>query len=139
VFFSRDREFWDMAELKLVVSDPDTGDTYQTELDGQDANRFIGRSIGEEVDGSVVGLSESTLKLTGGSDAAGRPMREDVSGSNLKQLLLEGGVGYHPEKDGERRRVTVRGAEFSEESAQVNAKVVGDEDVAAAFGDDADE
>jgi len=128
-----------MAELKLVVSDPDTGDTYQTELDGQDANRFIGRSIGEEVDGSVVGLSESTLELTGGSDAAGRPMREDVSGSNLKQLLLEGGVGYHPEKDGERRRVTVRGAEFSEDSAQVNAKVVGDEDVAAAFGDDADE
>jgi small subunit ribosomal protein S6e len=128
-----------MAELKLVVSDPDTGDTYQTEVDGQDANRFIGRSLGEEVDGDVVGLSESTLKLTGGSDAAGRPMREDVAGSDLKQLLLEGGVGYHPEKDGERRRVTVRGAEFSEESAQVNAKAVGDEDVAAAFGEGADE
>jgi len=128
-----------MAELKLVVSDPDTGNTYQTEVDGQDANRFIGRSLGEEVDGDVVGLSESTLQLTGGSDAAGRPMREDVAGSNLKQLLLEGGVGYHPEKDGERRRVTVRGAEFSEESAQVNAKVVGDEDVAAAFGEGDDE
>ena len=128
-----------MAELKLVVSDPDTGNTYQTDVDGQDANRFIGRSLGEEVDGDVVGLSESTLQLTGGSDAAGRPMREDVSGSNLKQLLLEGGVGYHPEKDGERRRVTVRGAEFSEESAQVNAKVVGVEDVAAAFGEGDDE
>jgi small subunit ribosomal protein S6e len=124
-----------MAELKLVVSDPSTGDTYQTEVDGQDANRFLGRSLGEEVDGDVVGLSDSTLKLTGGSDAAGRPMREDVAGSDLKQLLLEGGVGYHPEKDGERRRVTVRGAEFSEESAQVNAKVLGDEDVAAAFGE----
>ncbi|WP_053946964.1 30S ribosomal protein S6e [Halolamina sediminis] len=128
-----------MAELKLVVSDPDTGNTYQTEVDGQDANRFIGRSLGEEVDADVVGLSESTLQLTGGSDAAGRPMREDVAGSNLKQLLLEGGVGYHPEKDGERRRVTVRGAEFSEESAQVNAKVIGDEDVAAAFGEGDDE
>ena len=131
-----------MAELKLVVSDPDTGATYQTEVDGQDANRFIGRSIGEEVDGGVVGLSESTLELTGGSDAAGRPMRGDVPGANLEQLMLEGGVGYHPEKEGERRRVTVRGAEFSEESAQVNAKVVGDEDVAAAFGegdDDAEE
>ena len=124
-----------MAELKLVVSDPDTGATYQTEVDGQDANRFLGRSIGDEVDGSVVGLSESTLALTGGSDVAGRPMRGDVSGPNLKELLLEGGVGYKPEKDGERRRITVRGAEFSEESAQVNAKVVGDEDVAAAFGE----
>jgi len=124
-----------MAELKLVVSDPDTGATYQTEVDGQDANRFLGRSIGDEVDGSVVGLSESTLELTGGSDAAGRPMRADVPGASLKELLLEGGVGYKPEKDGERRRITVRGAEFSEESAQVNAKVVGDEDVAAAFGE----
>lgn len=139
MFFSRGREFSGMAELKLVVSDPDTGNTYQTEVDGQDANRFLGRSLGEEVDGDVVGLSESTLKLTGGSDAAGRPMREDVAGSDLKQLLLEGGVGYHPEKDGERRRVTVRGAEFSEESAQVNAMVLGDEDVAAAFGEGDDE
>ncbi|AEN05934.1 30S ribosomal protein S6e [Halolamina sp.] len=128
-----------MAELKLVVSDPDTGATYQTEVDGQDANRFLGRSIGDEVDGSVVGLSESTLELTGGSDAAGRPMRGDVTGPNLKELLLEGGVGYKPEKDGERRRITVRGAEFSEESAQVNAKVIGDEDVAAAFSEGDDE
>jgi small subunit ribosomal protein S6e len=128
-----------MAELKLVVSDPDTGATYQTEVDGQDANRFLGKSIGDDVDGSVVGLSESTLELTGGSDAAGRPMRADVSGSDLKELLLEGGVGFEPEKDGERRRITVRGAEFSEASAQVNAKAVGDEDVAAAFGEDDDE
>jgi len=131
-----------MAELKLVVSDPDTGATYQTEVDGQDANRFLGRSIGDEVDGNVIGLSESALELTGGSDAAGRPMRGDVPGSNLKELLLEGGVGFHPEKEGERRRITVRGAEFSEETAQVNAKVIGDEDVGAAFGeggDDADD
>ncbi|MFW5911598.1 MAG: 30S ribosomal protein S6e [Halolamina sp.] len=128
-----------MAELKLVVSDPDTGATYQTEVDGQDANRFLGRSLGEEVDGDVVGLSDSTLELTGGSDAAGRPMREDVPGPNLKQLLLEGGVGFNPEKDGERRRITVRGAEFSEDSAQVNATVRGDEDVAAAFGEGDDE
>lgn len=128
-----------MAEFKLVVSDPDTGATYQTAVDGQDANRFIGRSIGDDVDGAVVGLSASTLELTGGSDAAGRPMRSDVSGSDLKQLLLEGGVGYKPDKDGERRRITVRGAEFSEASAQVNAKVAGDEDVAAAFGEGDDD
>ncbi|MEF8801768.1 MAG: 30S ribosomal protein S6e [Halolamina sp.] len=128
-----------MAELKLVVSDPDSGATYQTEVDGQDANRFLGRSIGEEVDGSVVGLSASTLELTGGSDAAGRPMRGDVPGADLKELLLEGGIGFNPEKDGERRRITVRGAQFSEDTAQVNAKVVGDEDVAAAFGEGDDE
>ena len=124
-----------MAEFQVVVSDPDAGDTHQFEVDGQDANRFLGRDIGDEVDGGAVGLDGFTLEITGGSDEAGRPMRENVAGSSLKELLLEGGVGYKPEKDGERRRITVRGAEFSEESAQVNAKVIGDEDVAAAFGE----
>jgi len=125
-----------MAEFNVVVADPDTGDTYQMEVEGQDANRFLGRSIGEEVDGAAVGLSGFTLEITGGSDDAGRPMRADVAGPNLKELLLEGGVGYEPTRDGERRRVTVRGREVSEETAQVNAKVVaGEGDVAAALGE----
>jgi small subunit ribosomal protein S6e len=135
-----------MAEFQVVVADPDTGDTHQMEVDGQDANRFLGRSIGDEVDGAAVGLSGFTLELTGGSDVAGRPLRGDIAGPNLKEVLLEGGVGYHPSRDGERRRVTVRGGEISDEVAQVNAKVVaGDGDVAAALGlddeaeDDADE
>ena len=123
-----------MAEFKVVVADPESGNTYQTEVDGQDANRFIGRELGEEVDGAAVGLDGFTLELTGGSDVSGRPMRTDVSGSGLKELLLEGGVGYKPNRDGERKRVTVRGREVSGETAQINVKVVdGDGDVAAAF------
>jgi small subunit ribosomal protein S6e len=130
-----------MAEFNVVVADPDTGDTYQMEVEGQDANRFLGRSIGEEVDGAAVGLSGFTLEITGGSDDAGRPMRADVAGPNLKELLLEGGVGYEPTRDGERKRVTVRGREVSEETAQVNAKVVaGEGSVATALGEgDADD
>ncbi|AUX09669.1 30S ribosomal protein S6e [Halalkaliarchaeum desulfuricum] len=123
-----------MAEFKVVVADPETGETYQAEVDGQDANRFIGRELGDEVDGSAVGLDGFTLEVTGGSDVTGRPMRADVSGSGLKELLLEGGVGYKPSRDGERRRITVRGREISDETAQINAKVVaGDGDVADAF------
>ncbi|MDR5671610.1 Ribosomal protein S6E/S10 [Halalkaliarchaeum sp. AArc-CO] len=123
-----------MAEFKVVVADPESGKTYQAEVDGQDANRFIGRELGEEVDGAAVGLDGFTLELTGGSDVSGRPMRTDVSGSGLKELLLEGGVGYKPNRDGERKRVTVRGREVSDETAQINVKVVdGDGDVAAAF------
>ena len=123
-----------MAEFKVVVSDPDTGETYQTEVDGQDANRFLGRELGDEVDGAAVGLSGFTLELTGGSDKAGRPMRPDVRGPNLREILSDGGVGYKPTRDGERKRVTVRGREISDETVQINAKVVGgDGDVAAAF------
>lgn len=112
-----------MAEFKVVVSDK-TGDTQQFEVDGQDANRFLGRELGEEVDAGAVGLDGRTLELTGGSDEAGRPMRDDVAGADLKELLLEGGVGYKPSRDGERKRITVRGRQISEATAQVNASIV---------------
>lgn len=112
-----------MAEFTVAVSDPEDGTTYQVDVSDQDANRFIGRELGEEVDGSAVGLDGYTLELTGGSDNAGRPMRDDVRGPNLKSIMLEGGTGYNPSRDGERKRVTVRGREVSDDTRQINAKV----------------
>lgn len=112
-----------MAEFEVVVGDP-TGETEQFEIEGQDANRFLGRELGDEVDAAAVGIDGLTLELTGGSDAAGRPMRKDVPGADLKELLLEGGVGYHPTREGERKRVTVRGREISEATAQINAALI---------------
>jgi small subunit ribosomal protein S6e len=113
-----------MAEFTVAVSDPDSGQTYQVDVSEQDANRFIGKSLGEEVTGGAVGLDGYTLELSGGSDDAGRPMRQDVRGANLNSILLEGGVGYEPERDGERKRVTVRGREVSDATRQINAKIV---------------
>ena len=125
-----------MAEFQVVVADPETGTTVQRAVDGQDATRFLGRELGDEVDGGAVGLDGYTLELTGGSDDAGRPMRADVEGPNLEELLLTGGVGYDPTREGERRRVTVRGGEVSEATAQLNAKVIdGDDDLAEAFAE----
>jgi small subunit ribosomal protein S6e len=124
-----------MAEFQVAVADPETGDTYQRTVEGQDANRFVGREIGDEVDGGAVGLDGFTVEITGGSDETGRPMRADVPGTNLTEMLLTGGVGYDPQRDGERRRVTVRGAEVSDETAQINVRVVDGGDVAAAYGE----
>ncbi|GGI97053.1 hypothetical protein GCM10008995_03740 [Halobellus salinus] len=131
-----------MAEFQVVVSD-ETGHTEQFEVDGQDANRFLNRDLGSEVDGGAVGHDGVTLELTGGSDEAGRPMRADVAGPELKELLLEGGVGYHPSSDGERKRVTVRGRQISEATAQINAQMIDgtfgdDEDAEAADGEETD-
>lgn len=112
-----------MAEFTVAVADPDDGTTYQIDVSGQDANRFIGRELGEEVDGNAVGLDGYTLELTGGSDDAGRPMRADVEGPNLKEVLLTGGTGFHPERDGERKRVTVRGREIADVTRQINARI----------------
>ncbi len=127
-----------MAEFTVAVADPEGGNTYQVAVSDQDANRFIGKEIGQEVDGSAVGLDGHTLELTGGSDNAGRPMRPDVRGPNLKAVLLEGGVGYKPKRDGERKRVTVRGREVAEETRQINAKIVeyGSGSVADLLGDE---
>ena len=130
-----------MADFQVVVGDPDEGTTHSFDVDGQDANRFIGRSIGETVEGGAVGLSDYELEITGGSDTAGRPMREDVSGTGTAAIMLEGGVGFEPTVDGERKRVTVRGAEISDETRQINAKIVtrGDESVEDLLGGDEDE
>ncbi|MFC4548840.1 MULTISPECIES: 30S ribosomal protein S6e [Halorussus] len=130
-----------MADFQVVVADPDSGATHQRDVDGQDANRFLGRSIGEEVDGGAVGLDGYTVEITGGSDKAGRPMRGDVAGPNLKEVLLEGGVGYEPSRDGERKRITVRGGEVSEEVAQLNVKIAerGDTSVEELLGEGGDE
>ena len=126
-----------MADFQVVVGDPGDGATHSFDVDGQDANRFVGRSIGETVDGSAVGLSGYELEVTGGSDTSGRPMREDVDGSGTAAVLLEGGVGFEPTVDGERKRVTVRGAEISDETRQINAKIVahGEESVEDLLGD----
>ncbi|ELZ80950.1 MULTISPECIES: 30S ribosomal protein S6e [Haloferax] len=129
-----------MAEFMVVVADPDSGETYQVDVEGQDANRFLGRDLGDEVDGDAVGLDGFTLELTGGSDKAGRPMHPDVPGGNLKEVLAEDGIGFNPSREGERKRITVRGREINEETVQINVKVVsGDGDVAAAFGEGDDE
>lgn len=130
-----------MADFQVVVGDPEEGTTHSFDVDGQDANRFIGRSLGETVDGDAVGLSGYELELTGGSDTSGRPMREDVAGTSTKAVLLEGGVGFEPSVDGERKRVTVRGAEVSDDTRQINAKIVsrGEQSIEDILGGDEDD
>jgi small subunit ribosomal protein S6e len=49
-----------MASFQVVVSDPETGNTYQREAADQSANRFIGRGLGQEVDGGAIGLDDYT-------------------------------------------------------------------------------
>jgi small subunit ribosomal protein S6e len=127
----------DMADFTVVVADPEDGAAHQRAVDGQDANRFMGRSIGDEVDGSAVGLDGYTVEVTGGSDTAGRPMREDVAGPSLTSVLLSGGTGFNPARDGERKRVTVRGREVGEETRQINATITdrGDQPVEELLGE----
>lgn len=113
-----------MADFRVTISDPKTGKAYQVEASGNKANKFIGKRIGEEVSGDAVGLSGYTLKITGGSDKQGFPMRKETSGTGRRKVLTAGGVGYHPTRKGERRRKTVRGNTISNDIGQINTMVV---------------
>jgi len=111
-------------EFKLVISDPKTGKAYQQEIKDEKAKRFKGLKIGDEIDASFLGLQGYKLKITGGSDKCGFPMRKGVHGTGTKKLLLSGGVGYRPKDKGIRRRKRVRGEVIDEDIAQVNVKIV---------------
>ena len=116
-------------EVKVVVSYAD-GKSEQKELKGEEAEKFIGYKIGDSFDGTLVGL-EGTLRITGGSDKDGFPMKKGVYGSRRMKLLLAGGIGYNPTDEGVRRKKRVRSDTISEEIVQINTKVLASPEEAA--------
>ncbi len=110
-------------EFKLVLSDPETGKSYQQEIKDEKARKFRGMKVGDEVGASFLGLSGCTIKITGGSDKCGFPMRRGVHSTKTLRVLLRGGVGYNPTENVRRKR-RVRGEEIDEDIVQINTKIV---------------
>ncbi len=110
--------------VKFVISDPKTGKTYQKEVEQKKIIGLMSLRIGDEFDAGVIDLPGYRLKITGGSDKDGFPMKKGVAGTGRKRLLLSGGVGYNPKEKGVKRRKTVRGQVLSEDIVQVNCVVV---------------
>jgi len=118
--------------FKIVISEPKTRKSYQTE---KDALSLIGLKIGDKFDGSAVGLTGFTLQVMGGSDKDGFPMKPDLEGGERRKLLLTKGIGFKPTKEGQKRRKYVRGNMISDAIIQVNVKVVeGEGDIATIIG-----
>lgn len=113
-----------MAKFKIVISDPETGKSKSVESEGTRAVPLIGRKLGDVIDGSVVGMAGYKLKITGGSDKDGFPMRPNVHGGVRTSVMLTEGVGFHPSRGGMRRRKTLRGKTITEDIIQINMKVV---------------
>lgn len=110
--------------FKLVVSDPESGKSYQVEVKDPEARGILGLKIGDKFDGNIAGLPGYELQITGGTDRDGFPMRPDITGPGRRGVLLAGGPGFNPKKRGGRRRKRVRGAQVSEAVIQVNTKIV---------------
>ncbi len=107
----------------MVLSDPKTRRAVKIELKDPKASALLGLRIGDVIDGGPIGI-KGKIKITGGSDRSGVPMRPDVHGTGKKYVLLSDGPGFRPRKKGERRRKLVRGNIISEEIYQVNAVLV---------------
>ncbi|MCK4668877.1 30S ribosomal protein S6e [Candidatus Bathyarchaeota archaeon] len=113
-----------MAKFKIIISDPDSGTSKTVELEETRTVPLIGRKLGEVLDGTIVGLTGHKLRITGGSDKDGFPMRPSVHGGVRRKIILGGGVGFKPKDEGERRRKTVRGNTITDEIVQINMKIV---------------
>jgi small subunit ribosomal protein S6e len=93
-------------------------------VSGHHANSLIGKKINDEVDGIFVSLPGYKLKITGGTDKDGFPMRQDLPGSTRRRLLLSKGLGFKPKERGKRKKKSVRGNTINQEIVQVNMKVL---------------
>ncbi len=113
-----------LANFKLTISDI-KGKSVSKELKDSDANPLLGLQLGNETDAAIVGLN-GKLKLTGGSDKSGVPMRNDIHGAARKYVLLSKGVGLQDAEIGQRVRKLMRGNTVSEEIYQINCKFDGE-------------
>ena len=113
-----------MANFKIIISDV-KGKSTVKELKDTDANPLLGLTVGQETDASLVGL-QGKIKITGGSDKSGIPMRSDLLGGMRKRVLIAKGVGLQDTEKGLRKRKLLRGNTISEEIYQINTKFDGE-------------
>jgi|TARA_B110000881_G_scaffold157111_1_gene139920 small subunit ribosomal protein S6e len=132
-----------------VVNDTDPandGRSYNMTVSGNNLSQFLGKKIGDVVDGIFVGEGELTLagyklEVTGGSDKTGTPMRSDLSGGVRQSVLVTQSTGFkghslvHKTKGGEqkrfrykpdgmRKRRYFRGNTITQDTRQINLKVI---------------
>ncbi|HKU32557.1 MAG TPA: S6e family ribosomal protein [Candidatus Nitrosotalea sp.] len=110
-----------MATFKLNISDK-KGRTISKEVKEKEASPFLGLQVGSELDAALVGEA-GKLKITGGSDKSGVPMRPDIHGGARKYILLSQGVGLQNAEVGQRIRKLIRGSTITEEVYQINCSI----------------
>jgi small subunit ribosomal protein S6e len=85
------------------------------------------RRMAQEIDGTVLGpeFDGSVLRISGGNDKQGFPMRQGVLTNNRVRLLCKKGQkAYRPRRAGERKRKSVRGCVVGADIAVLNLVLV---------------
>jgi small subunit ribosomal protein S6e len=112
-----------LVEFKVVISDS-KGNSINQEIKDKSAQPFVGSKIGDVMDSTIFGLKDGKIKITGGSDKSGTPMRSDLHGGVKKYILMTSGVGARNLDPGERKRKLVRGNLITEEIYQLNCQLI---------------
>jgi small subunit ribosomal protein S6e len=110
--------------VKIVLSDPKENKTYNIEADEARAAALVGRKVGDKISGKELGLAGYEIKITGGSDKDGTPMRSDVHGAVRTRVLMGKGQGYRQKEHGIIKRKLLRGNVLTGDIVQVNAVIV---------------
>ena len=110
--------------MKLNISDK-KGRTMTKEVKEKEAGPFLGLQVGSELDASLIGEA-GKLKITGGSDKSGVPLRDDIHGGARKYILLSKGVGLRDAEKGQRVRKLIRGNTITEDVYQINCLFEGE-------------
>lgn len=110
--------------LKIVLNDSKTKESYNVEVDDKIRLSLIGKKIKDELDLSFIvpGLKG---KITGGSDKQGFPLSPKLDSERPKKILTKVGFGFKSAtKNGQRKRVRVSGRIITENTQQVNVKII---------------
>ncbi|MDO5852034.1 MAG: 30S ribosomal protein S6e [Methanobacteriaceae archaeon] len=125
--------------FKIVVSDEEI--THQIEMENKQVKALMGLKIGDEFNGGILGLKGYKLRISGGSDKNGFPMKSDIDGTKRMKSLVDGGIGFKPTRSGLRRRKTMRGNTIADDISQINTVVIerGEQTLTEIFSEDNEE
>ncbi len=112
-----------MVGFKVVIGTKD-GKCHQKEVAEADSKNLVGKKIGETIKGELIGLTGYEFTITGGTDYAGFPMRQDIAGTGRKRILAVAGVGLKKKDRGLRKRKTVCGNTIHVKISQINLKIL---------------
>jgi small subunit ribosomal protein S6e len=107
--------------MKIIVSEGKVSKTI--EVPKEKEVFLYGMKIGHVFEGSIIGIPKK-LKIIGGSDKDGFPMRADIEGARKVKILIRDGPGAKAHRG---RRKTVRGNMIDDSISQLNVIVVEEE------------
>jgi len=113
--------------MKFNISYPATGLQKTIQIDEEkQVSSFFDKRMSQEIEGDVLGEDYKgyVLRISGGNDKQGFPMKQGILCNHRVRLLMKGGSCYKPRRSGERRRKSVRGCIVNHDIAVLALVVV---------------